>query len=192
MPIELPLGSAESWAAEIDLDLLATWVAEIEAAPEDDKGEVLECCVAWLISHISGMKVMFKNTFSFGRASEIDLTVWNEQHEAGFKSFSDVILVECKNWAKAVGAAEVAWFDWKLQLGGATHGLLVTANGITGKADERQFAYQIIQQARTSGRTIAVLALKEIAALDSKEALRDLIITKVCKVTAAAIQTAHE
>jgi hypothetical protein len=185
--VQLPAGGPDTWERPLDVVKLATWVDAVSSANKS-KGKVLEQFLMWLIPHISGLRVMKANSFSFGRASEIDLTVWNEQHEAGFRSFSPPILVECKNWEKPVGAADVAWFDWKLRLGGATHGLLVAANGITGNREEKNAAHQIIQHARSDGRTIVIMTLDELAGLLTSLDLRELIIDKVCDIAAAATQ----
>lgn len=188
MALDLPIGDAHTWATALDGDELKAR-AEATRNAAADKGTILEEFAAWLLPHIPGLSVRATNTYSFGRASEVDLTVWNEQHEAGFRSIDPPILVECKNWHEAVGAAEVAWFDWKMRLGGATHGLLFTANGITGDATEKNAAYQIIQTARTERRTMVVLTLDELATQRSAEDLRYLIIDKICLATAAARQT---
>lgn len=189
MPLELPIGDAHTWGTALDRDELRARI-DVARHNEADKGTALEEFVAWLVPHISGLSVRAANTYSYGRASEIHLTVWNEQHEAGFRSINPPILIECKNWQRLVGAAEVAWFDWKMRLGGATHGLLVSANGVTGDVSEKNAAHQIIQTARSEGRTIVVLTLEELADQSSADDLRFLIIDKICLATAAAVQTA--
>lgn len=171
----------------LDTNQLRARIEQLRGADLGD-GSALEAFAAWLMPHIPGLSVRQTNTYSFGRASEIDLTLWNDQHESGFKSFAPPILVECKHWKSRVGAAEVAWFDWKLRLGGASHGFLITNSGVTGDPAEQNAAYQIIQRARTDQRFIIIIQLDELADLGDTNGLRELIIDKVCLGAAAAIQ----
>jgi hypothetical protein len=187
------MGGPDTWGADLDTDELAARISEVEAAEtKAAKGAALEQFVAWLICHLPGIEVRAKNQFSYGRGSEIDLTAWNHQHDAGFRSLPNVILVECKNLTKPVRAAQIAWFDWKMRLGGVRYGLLVAANGVTGKPVQRNAAYQIVQHARGDGRTILIVDLSELRLLTSTHSLRELLIDKICDVTAGATQTAPD
>jgi hypothetical protein len=77
--------------------------------------------------------------------SEVDLAVWND--DSPWSSFGPVFVVECKNWDRKVGSAEVAWFDWKMRLGGVTTGILLSAEGVTGEVRYLENARAIVARA---------------------------------------------
>ena len=114
--------------------------------------------------------------------------LWNSQDPAGFPSFPDTLVVECKNWDEPVDSSHVAWFDWKLRLGGTTLGILVAAEGITGDSGRNSQAWTIVQAANMDGRRILVVSLDDIAALESRSDLRDLLIDKTSLLAGCAAQ----
>lgn len=141
-----------------------------------------------MLPHIAGFQATGVNLFSAGQASEIDVVLWNFQHPEGFPSFPDTLLVECKNWDDPVDSSHVAWFDWKLRLGGARLGILVAASGITGNPERKSQAWSIVQAANMNGRRILVVSLDDIAALGSRSDLRDLLIKKASLLAVRAAQ----
>ena len=60
---------------------------------------------------------------------------------------SDYLIFECKNWAAPVDSATVASFIAKVRAARLELGVLVAANGITGDAQQRTAANDIIRQA---------------------------------------------
>jgi hypothetical protein len=190
MPIDVPYGSETTWSAQLDLAALKARVTAARTA-QFGKGPVLEDLAVWLLAHIPGFSVLQTNTWSFGRASEIDATIFNWQHDAGMRAMKPPILVECKNWEDPVDSAAVAWFDWKLRLAKCEYGFLITANGITGNPAERSAAYQIVALARGDRRTILVFTLEELENLTRTDDLRHLIALKICTVAGAALQQAQ-
>ena len=191
MSIDVPYGDTTTWTTPLDVASLKARVT-VARTSEFGKGPVLEGLAVWLLAHIPGFVIKQTNTWSFGRASEVDATIFNWQPEAGLRALNPPILVECKNWTTPVGAAEVAWFDWKLRLGNCEYGILITANGITGDAVERNAAHQIVAAARADRRTIMVFTLDELHNLTSTDSLRDLIADKICTVAVAALQAAPQ
>ena len=60
---------------------------------------------------------------------------------------SDYLIFECKNWDAAVDSATLATFIVKVRAARLELGVLVAANGITGDAQQRTAANDIIRQA---------------------------------------------
>lgn len=176
----LPLGDVGTWQTPLDVVELAARVQHCQTAPIAMKGPALESLLTWLLPTIPGFSVRHVNRWTTGGASEVDLSVFNFQHAAGFASFPDSILVECKNRSKRMTSDDVAWFDWKMQLGGVELGIIVTAIGITGNVARKTAAWSIVGKANMAApkRRILVVTLEEIAGLGSKDALRELLITK--------------
>jgi hypothetical protein len=117
--------------------------------------------------------------------------VWNEQMVGGFPSFGEKIIVECKNWERRVDSSDIAWFYWKMRLGGVHEGILIAANGVTGKLSRRQAAQGIITMANAENpsKRIFVITLDEIAQIASYVDLRKLLIDKSMDLTAQAALT---
>lgn len=139
--------------------------------------------MTWLIAHLPGFVVRQRNAWSASRAQEVDLVVWNEQHADGFAGFGYKILVECKNTGGKVESSDVAWFDWKMRLGGVSEGILVAANGITGDPQLRTAAQDILSHANAESRRIMVMELEDIAQLTSRLDLRNLLIDRQMGLT---------
>lgn len=177
--VTLPVGDPARWASTLDVAELKRHVdwCRAPATSTTDKGTRLEQLACWIFSHIPGLTAEKKNTFSDDGAQEIDILFWNHQHSDGFQTFGDTVMVECKNWERKVDSGDVAWFDWKLRLGGANVGILVAANGITSEASRRQAAVGILAQANADRppRRILVVTLDDIEAIASTDDLKRLL-----------------
>jgi hypothetical protein len=90
-----------------------------------------------------------------------------------------ILFVESKNWINPVGSAEVAGFDWKIRLSGYSQGFLVVANGVTGRADDKTAAWNILWQANMEGRRLIVLTPTEMIACENTQSVRKLIRSKL-------------
>src|SRR5205807_7832199 len=101
----------------------------------------------------------------------------------GFKSFDNVILVECKNWTDPVGSAEVNWFLTKLRNRSLDFGILIAANGITGNAADQKQAHDIISKELARGIRMIVLTRAEIELLQTSEELVTMVKRKLCELT---------
>jgi hypothetical protein len=189
-PVAVPRGDATTWMQELDTAELAAHVQACQAPTPTtrDKGRRLEQLAIWLLPHIPGFRMRRVNVFSADHAQEIDIAVWNEQMQGGFPSFGPKLIVECKNWDRRVDSSDVAWFDWKMRLGGVREGILIAAQGVTGTRSRRQAAQAIITAANSEDppRQILVLTLSEIAGLTSSLQLRELLIDKSLDVTVQA------
>lgn len=142
-----------------------------------NKGAALEKFCAEFFGSVPGVTVAESNVLSDAHSQEIDLC----STTTGLKGsglLGDPFFVEAKNWSSPVGSAEVAWFDWKLRLGGVTGGLLVAANGITGSAADGTSARANVKQASLEGRQIYVVTSDELLACKSSVDFRDLMRTK--------------
>lgn len=188
LPVTVPRGDVTTWTTALDQAELAAHVAACNSAAGPAKGTPLEQFLAWLLAHVPGFEVTSTNVFSHGGSNEVDVIVWNSQQQGGFPTFGDSIVVECKNWFEAVDSSAVAWFDWKMRLGGATVGILVAAKGITGVVQRKTAAWSIVSVANMDGRRILVVTLAELAALTCTDDLRRLLVKKATLLTANAAQ----
>jgi hypothetical protein len=186
-PISIPCGDATTWASPLDLQELSRHIAACKAdgISSTEKGARLERLLCWLLSHVPGVRVVRHNLFAADRSQEIDILAWNERHPSGFNFMGEKIIAECKNWDHPVDSKDVAWFAWKMRLGGVTDGILVAANGITTNASRRGAAVEIVLRSNSDepARTIYVVRLDELATLASADALRSLIVDKSIALT---------
>ncbi len=180
-PLPLPHGDSSTWDATLDVAKLADYVEcckEIGLSTTE-QGMRLQNLATWLLAHIRGFVVQSSNEWSASGSQEIDLIIWNEQDPAGFPSFGDTVFVECKNTVDPVAARDVAWFDWKMRLANATHGILVSRSGITGDPQSRTAANDIVSLANKEGRRILVVDLSQVEVLTDGTDLRQLLIRAV-------------
>jgi hypothetical protein len=133
--VTLPYGGPATWGAPLDTAELAKRIAACNAATRSAKSKPFEELLVWLLPYLPGFTATNVNMYNFGRAYETDVVLWNDQVPGGFPSFGDSLIVECKNWDSRVTSSDVAWFDWKLRLGGAREGILVAAKGVTGNPE---------------------------------------------------------
>jgi hypothetical protein len=112
-------------------------------------------------------------------SQEIDVFFLNEGEQGGLPHLPHLLIVECKNWARAVGSPEVTRFSHKIRDRGEQFGILVTKRGITG-ADEAQMqaAYSDLVIEQTHGRTIIVFEERELAKVKSGKRLAELVMNK--------------
>lgn len=148
----------------------------LSSAP--NKGAALEDFCAEFFGSVPGITVAERNVLSDAHSQEIDLVLDNDWPADGLDHLGDPFFVEAKNWMHPVGSAEVAWFDWKLRLGGITGGFLVAANGITGSVADGKSARAIVKQASIEHRWIYVVTPDELVACTSTDNLRDLVRSK--------------
>lgn len=132
--------------------------------------------MVWLIAHLPGFVVRKRDEFSHSHAQEIDLAVWNDQLPGGFPSIGSKVLIECKNTGRRVDASDVGWFYWKMRFGDVSDGILATSAGITGDQRLLTAAREIVALANAEGRHIMVVELDALAAIRTRQELRDLLI----------------
>ncbi|WP_020570665.1 restriction endonuclease [Neolewinella persica] len=100
------------------------------AKTNDQKGKSLEELCAFFLQKISGFTVKERIITS---NEEIDIVVYNGSELSPWKSESNFILAECKNWTKKVGKNEYVVFRDKLvnRSGRAEIGIFISTSGYT-------------------------------------------------------------
>jgi len=143
------------------------------------KGRAFEDLACYLFESIPGISVYDRNVLDYFESEEIDLALLNEQHPRGLKAFDAWFLIECKNWSKPVGSAEVATFISKLANRSLGFGILIAANGITGTVDDGDRAHAHIAIALSRSIRLIVITRTEIESLMRIEDLVELIKRKL-------------
>jgi Restriction endonuclease len=155
------------------------------AATNDAKGKILEDLVCYLFEKIPGLTFPQRNVLNRFESEEIDVAFFNEQHPKGLRSFNRFLLIECKNWSGPVGSLEVGAFLSKLRSRGLEFGILIAANGITGKPEDSTAAHQQVTLALAEGRQLIIITRAEIETLKASDELVRMIKTKVCQLIAS-------
>ena len=93
-----------------------------------------------------------------------------------------VLITECKASAAPVGSHEVGWFVRKLQDRGASHGILIALNGITGDGDQSAHS-EVLGALIRDKIKILVLTREEILGLTLTSQLADLLKEKEMQLT---------
>lgn len=152
------------------------------AKTKAEKGKLLEDLACYLFEEIPGITLSARNVKNTCETEEIDVAFWNGQHPRGLKELNFVILVECKNWAKPVGSMEVNWFITKVRNRALDFGVLLAANGITGDADDRKEAHDVVSKALMEKIRVVILTRAEIEALADSAGLVTTIKRKLCEL----------
>lgn len=150
------------------------------AATNAEKGKIFEDLACYLFEIVPGITVAMRNTLNIYDTEEIDVSLWNERETDGLSFLNNVILVECKNWSKAVGSIDVNWFATKVEDRGLDFGILLAANGITGDESDLTRAKSIVSNYLKKHIRIIVIDKLEILNLNSTEDLIRLIKEKIC------------
>jgi hypothetical protein len=117
------------------------------AATTEEKGAALEDVVISSFCKVRGIGFLRRDQTNSAGSSEIDILLFNQRHPLGLPFLTDYLIFECKNWAAPVNSATVASFIAKVRAARLELGVLVAANGITGDAEQRSAANDIIRQA---------------------------------------------
>lgn len=146
------------------------------------KGRSLEDLVCYLFGKVPGISITHRDQLNTFQSEEIDVALWNDRLTGAFDYLPNIILVEAKNWSNPVGSAEVSWFDQKLRNRGLDFGLFVALNGITGDAEDRTSAHQIIAGSLREQRRIVVATETDITALRHTDDLITCVKIKLCEL----------
>jgi CheY-like chemotaxis protein len=159
--------------AEAESAIRDTWDAvQLEADP-NRKGKLLEDLMALLLKTIRG----FHQTSSNRRneTEEIDVLVRNESTDAFWvNERTSYILLECKNWSKPVGVAELRSFIHKVErkFDRCRLGLLVAPGGFTESLRAE------LRAERKNDKLVVLLGREDLAGLvasrDRSETLKEL------------------
>ena len=136
-----------------------------DASDSKTKGSTLEDFTQELFGCLNDLKFHKKN--SKNATGEIDViftikkTPWTL-----FAEFSDLLIVECKNWNKPVGADEIRIFLTKMRDFDCKVGIVISKNGISGDDDYIKNAKGVIRNHWLKDRIIIiVLNLKDLESI---------------------------
>lgn len=152
------------------------------AATTAGKGKALEDLICYVFAQVPGIAITKRNALNEFGNEEIDVALWNEQEGDGLPFLSNIVLIECKNWSKAVGSIEVNWFDSKLRNRGLDLGILICANGVTGNGTDRNAAHDTVAAALREKRKLIVITTDAIVAMDDTDQLVTLIKERLCEL----------
>lgn len=147
-----------------------------------EKGRALEDLICYIFGKVPGIPITKRNTMNAFGTEEIDVAFWNDRSEKGLYYLPNVILVECKNWSRPVGSAEVAYFVKKLENKGLDFGVLIAVNGITGSSSDATAANFEVSMALARGIRLIVITREEIERLAKTDDLARLFKVKLCKL----------
>lgn len=152
------------------------------AATTADKGKALEDLICYVFDKVPGIAITRRNALNAFGNEEIDVALWNEQDDDGLHFLPNIILIECKNWSKAVGSIEVNWFDSKLRNRGLDFGILISTNGVTGNGADRNAAHDTVAAAPREKRKLIVITTDAIVAMNNTDQLVTLIKESLCEL----------
>lgn len=129
---------------EMDLVRLENAINAVDqASTTQEKGDTFEELADLLFGAIPFLRVRGKKELT--KTSEIDLVVeyTGYSERTIFNNWSDLILVECKNWSGSVGAPQIRDFRGKMNDLKVNLGVLFARNGVSG--DETTDAQGLIR-----------------------------------------------
>jgi hypothetical protein len=153
-----------------------------EAPTAVEKGRAFENLTCYVFGAVPGITITMRNALNVFESEEIDVAFWNDLDPNGFDFLPRIILVECKNWSRTVGAQDVSWFDSKLQARGLGFGILIAARGITGDAAAKTAAHKVVSDALGDQRQIIMFSREELQALTDTDTLVRNIKEKLCEL----------
>lgn len=162
---------------EIDLVRLENAIDAVDqASTTQEKGDTFEELAGLLFGAIPFLRVRGRKELT--NTSEIDLVVEYTGHSERtiFDNWSDLILVECKNWSGSVGAPQVRDFRGKMKDLKVDLGVLFARNGVSG--DEGSDAQGLIRDTyRGDDVMILVVGDDELSKLLEGESFYELLDT---------------
>lgn len=154
------------------------------AQDTDEQGKAYEALAVHLFESVPGCLVE-PNVLGVFKTEQIDVAVGVTRAEGGFALLPEVILVECKDWVRGVDSSTLGYFINILQSRAVKLGILVAANGITGKPDEFTNAHALGLSALTRGMKIVVLTTDDISSLTCYQDLVELIHRRYLRAVAS-------
>ncbi|MEO1432559.1 MAG: N-6 DNA methylase [Cyanobacteria bacterium J06633_8] len=103
----------------------------IDASDSKTKGSSLEDFTQMLFGSLDYCDFYKRNLRNATSEIDIIFTV-NKIPATLFAEFSDLLIVECKNWNEPVGAKEIRIFSTKMDELDSKVGIIISSNGITG------------------------------------------------------------
>jgi hypothetical protein len=156
-----------------------------KARSTKERGDALEDLFVYLLCELPGIAVE-RNTRDPFKSREIDITVGNAREARWLSLYPPVFLVECKNWDEHVGVEGVSHFAQKLRHCYLEAGVLVAANGITGRRESLTSAYQTIAMEQAQGRRIVVVTMDDLLQVTNTGDFENLLRDQYLRVVASA------
>jgi hypothetical protein len=165
----------------IDLQEYSALLSTVRSAGSPaEKGRALEDVAAALFDGLRFARVKHKNLQTL--SSEIDLVVQNLGSSLGRTFFDDYgryALVECKNWASAVGARHIRDFVGKLHKTQVKLGFLFATNGITGANCGEDALREVKVAFDVTSTLVVVLAEDHLEQVESGRCFDELLDAQV-------------
>ena len=152
--------------------------ADAEDATNATKGAAFEKAIRYAFEKIPGVTCRMQDALNALKSEEIDLLFSNLAHEDGLSRFETEVLVEAKNWSKAVGSLEINWFATKMRRRNQTTGVLVSTKRITGDKELLTAAHHQVSLALAEGQRVVILLREELEAVSSGKKLAQLLDKK--------------
>lgn len=134
-----------------------------EVKTQKKKGDLLEDLGELLLSS-PYFKLHARNVRT--RTSELDLVFSVKRlQETLFGSFSDLMVVECKNWSAKMSAKEVRSLSTKMEEVKSKTGVIFSKKGITGRDDKSDAKGFIRDRWREKDQIIMVFDLEDLSAI---------------------------
>jgi hypothetical protein len=155
--------------------VIRQYLIDAAAAPTSDtKGKFYEELVRYLFEAVPGC-IAERNLTNVFRTEQIDVAVGNAQPGNGLWLLPHVLLVECKNWDKAVDSSTVGYFMNILAGRGVELGVLVAANGITGDREDLTNAHALGLHGSPRAIKVVIITTEDIANLTSVDDFIELL-----------------
>ncbi len=165
-----------------DLPTYQALLADVNAAvTSNQKGDRFEALCEYVFTKLAGVEIQARDALM--GSEEIDLVLWNAQTEEVLRPFENVILVECKNWTKPVGAPALDSFISKMRRKNLKTGIFIAANGVTGdflNGNAHNGAIEIIRASLAEGIRVIVINRPDLDAITHIDHLSNLIKKRYC------------
>lgn len=138
------------------------------------KGETLADVVEYVFSVVPGVDLLERSYLEHDGSGEIDFIFANDPYQSRLATSGVTVFIECKNEARAIGAAQVRVFASKLRDHNQPFGIMVSSKGLSGKA-RNTHGHQEVAQELSHGRTIVVVTLDELSSLLNTDQLVALV-----------------
>jgi hypothetical protein len=145
------------------------------------KGKALEELCRYVFEQIPDVIFLDKNILDDRKAHELDLAFMNRCVDL-WPSLGSPLILECKNHARPIGSAHIAWFATKLRSRASTAGVLVSLSGVTGVGDAKSGVQQVVDSLGADGVRILILNEADIKSLTSTDDLIKLLLDKFHKL----------
>jgi hypothetical protein len=117
------------------------------------RGLIMERAMKLLFETIPGVTAIESDVKNAANTEEVDIVFWNQCIPRGLYFLGIPFLMECKNWQSKVSGQEVVVFANTMRGRCCRDGILVAAQGITGRPGElREAHYEIAEAARAGQR----------------------------------------